>query len=255
MSRLLGGKTVLITNVSTPLGYSIAQRLGFAGANLFVADSHDQRLRKAVHSLKEHGLTVAGAVVDVNKADQRKQLFDEVVNKYKVLDALIVNNPVNTITGPINDTTSMQFDETYNNYLTVPFRLCQVAAPHLAKSKGGSIVLMTSFTAFSPFEDVGLYSAAQTSVLGLCKATLISLGKKNIRINSVALGMMKEDGSGAFWDKADDSRLTELAKVIPLGRIPKNVDCAGMVEFLVSDRSSYITGENCVVNGGVSVRI
>ena len=78
MSGLLGGKTVLITNISTPLGYSIAQRLGFAGANLFFSDAHDKKLRKAVHKLKEHGLNVSGAVVDVNNKDHRKQLFEEV---------------------------------------------------------------------------------------------------------------------------------------------------------------------------------
>lgn len=78
MSALLKGKSALITNISTPLGYSVAQRLGFSGAELFVADSHDQKLRKAVHKLKELGLSVAGAVVDVNINDHRQKLFEEV---------------------------------------------------------------------------------------------------------------------------------------------------------------------------------
>lgn len=114
---------------------------------------------------------------------------------------------------------------------------------------------MTSFAAFSPFEDIGLYSATQTALLGLCKAVAQSLGKKNIRVNSVSLGMMRQDGTGAFWSEADDTELNQLAKMIPLGRIPKNSECTGLVEFLASDRAKYITGENCIANGGVSLRL
>ncbi|KAE9554070.1 hypothetical protein FO519_002712 [Halicephalobus sp. NKZ332] len=254
MSGLLGGKTVLITNISTPLGYSIAQRLGFAGANLFVSDTHDQKLRKAVHKLNEHGLNVAGAVVDVSNKDNRKKLFEEIENKFKVLDSVIVNNPVNSLRGNIADATKMELDDVYNKYLTVPFRTAQAAVPLLSKSTNGSIIFMTSFAAFSPFEDIGLYSAAQTALLGLCKAASQSLGKKKIRVNSVSLGMMKDDGSGGFWSDANDSQLAQLAQMIPLGRIPKSSECTALVEFLASDRAKYITGENCVVNGGVSVR-
>ena len=123
-------------------------------------------------------------------------------------------------------------------------------------SNGGSIVFLTSFAAFSPFEEIGLYSAAQTGLLGLCKAASMDLAKKNIRVNLCALGMMRDDGSGGFWStEQDETRISQLAQMIPLGRIPKNSECTGIVEFLASDRSKYITGENCVVSGGVSVRI
>ena len=78
MGILLNGKTVLITNISNKLGYAVAQRLGFSGAKLFVSDPNDQKLRKAVHDLKQSNLNVAGAVVDVTNAEQRKKLFEEV---------------------------------------------------------------------------------------------------------------------------------------------------------------------------------
>lgn len=113
---------------------------------------------------------------------------------------------------------------------------------------------MTSFAAYSPLEDIGLFSAAQSGLLGLCKAASISLAPKKIRINAVALGMMKEDGSNGFWNDADDKQIQNLESVIPLGRIPKSYECTALVEFLASDRATFITGENCVVNGGVSVR-
>uniref|UniRef100_A0A914XV04 Uncharacterized protein n=1 Tax=Panagrolaimus superbus TaxID=310955 RepID=A0A914XV04_9BILA len=257
MGILLNDKIILITNCSTPLGKAIAQRLGFSGANLFVSDSNEQKLRKATHDLKELGLKVTGAVVDVAISDQRKQLFDEVEKKYGGLDVLVVNNPVNNIKGEISSNTKMEFDEIYSKYLTTPFKLCRDAVPLLSKSgKGGSVILMTSFAAYSPFEEIGLYSACATGLLGLTKAASLDLAKKNIRVNSVALGMMLNDSTGAFWsNEKDEARIQQLSTLIPLGRVPKSSECTALIEFLASSRSRYVTGENCVVNGGVSVRV
>uniref|UniRef100_A0A7E4WBK3 NAD(P)-binding protein n=1 Tax=Panagrellus redivivus TaxID=6233 RepID=A0A7E4WBK3_PANRE len=248
MSGLLTNKTALVTNVSTKLGYAIAQRLGFAGANVFISDAHDQKLRKSVHGLKELGLNVAGAVVDVTDPKHREQLFEEVDKKFNGLDVLVVNPLVNTQKGAILDSTKMDFDKTYNQILTTPFKLAKSAVPLLEKSSNGSIVFISSIAGFSPFEDIGLYSAAQTGLLGLVKASAISLAQRKIRVNSVSLGMMRDDASGGFWTTADDDQLAQLSQVIPLGRVAKNTDSTALIEFLASDRASYITGENCIVN-------
>uniref|UniRef100_A0AC35F3B8 Uncharacterized protein n=2 Tax=Panagrolaimus sp. PS1159 TaxID=55785 RepID=A0AC35F3B8_9BILA len=258
MSILLNDKTILITNVSNKLGQALSQRLGFAGANLFVSDSNDQKLRKTTHDLKKLGLKVTGAVVDVTVNEQRKQLFDEIEKKYGGLDVLVANPLTNTVKGEIISSTKMEFDDVYNKNLTTPFKLCRDAVPLLSKAKnGGSVIFLTSFAGYSPFEEIGLYSAVSTGLLGLTKAASIDLAKKNIRVNSVVLGMMVNDGSGAFWsdESGDEARLSQLSKLIPLGRIPKSSEATAFVEFLASSRSRYITGENCVVNGGVSVRI
>lgn len=75
-------------------------------------------------------------------------------------------------------------------------------------------------------------------------------------MNAVCFGMVEKDGSGAFWDRPNsDEALQQLESMIPIGRLGRPTDAAFLVQFLVSPRAKYITGENCVLNGGVSFRL
>uniref|UniRef100_A0A914CY05 Aminopeptidase P N-terminal domain-containing protein n=1 Tax=Acrobeloides nanus TaxID=290746 RepID=A0A914CY05_9BILA len=240
---LLASKTALVTNVGSSLGFSIAQRLGLAGAHLFICDSNDESLRNSLSKLKiDCGKNVFGIVADVHRKDHRKQLFDEIQQELSHLDIMVVTNPPNKTICDILESTSMDLDLVYDTYLTTPFRLCQSAMPLLEKSSNGSIVLMSSMAGFNSFRDIGLYSAAQTSLLGLCKGLAFATAKKGVRVNSVSLGMFKKDGSGGFWSTCEDPEaVQQVNNLIPLGRIAQNSDCTGLVEFLVSDRAKYIT--------------
>lgn len=115
------------------------------------------------------------------------------------------------------------------------------------------MVLISSIAGFAPFLDVGLFSTAQTALLGLTKALAKDLGPRRVRVNSVALGMFADDGSGAVWNSEEGA--AQLRQVIPLGRVARACDCAALVEFLASDRAKYVTGENCPLTGGVNVRL
>lgn len=108
---------------------------------------------------------------------------------------------------------------------------------------------------FTPFYDIGLYSSAQTGMLGLCKALAQSLARDNIRVNAVATGMLTDDGTNGLWTLGDKCANDSLSPMIPLQRIGNANDIGTTVEFLASDRASYITGETLVVSGGINVRL
>ncbi|KAH7728448.1 metallopeptidase family M24 containing protein [Aphelenchoides avenae] len=246
----LAARIALVTNVSTSLGYSIARRLGQAGAQLIVGDMNETKLKNAVEGLNAVGIKARGAVCDVRSKEQREELFKQIADKEKALDCLVLNPTENTTRGDIIAASPCELEQIYLNLLTVPFQLCQGALPLLEKSKQGSVVLVTSVAGYTSFQDIGLYSAASTGVLGMTKALSQSLARRRIRVNSVALGMMQEDSSGAFWN--DPQTHHHMTSMIPLGRIAKNTECAATVEFLLSDRASYITGENCAITGASS---
>lgn len=115
--------------------------------------------------------------------------------------------------------------------------------------------MLTSIAGFTAFYDIGLYSSAQTGVLGLCKALAQSLARDNIRVNSVATGMLSDDGTNGLWTQGDKCADDQLAPMIPLQRIGNSHDIGGLVEFLASDRARYITGENLCVTGGINVKL
>jgi dehydrogenase/reductase SDR family protein 4 len=178
----------------------------------------------------------------------------------------ILSHEPNTVHGDITDASEADFDSVYTNYVTTPFLTCQSALPLLEKSTTGpSVILFTSIAGYTPFVDVGLFSAAKTAQLGLCKALAQSLARRRIRVNSVCLGMFVDDGSSAAWTKCSPTRKRsaeeveatqrQLGQLIPAGRVAGSDDCAGLVAFLASEASCYITGENVVLSGGVSVRI
>lgn len=115
--------------------------------------------------------------------------------------------------------------------------------------------MLSSIAGFTTFLDVGLYSSVQTGVLGLTKALAKDMAKNKVRVNSVVVGMVKEDGSKSIWDEPSDETRQALEPLIPIGRLGQPKDCAGLVEFLISDRAKFISGENCPVTGGINVRL
>uniref|UniRef100_A0AC35TGT2 SDR family oxidoreductase n=1 Tax=Rhabditophanes sp. KR3021 TaxID=114890 RepID=A0AC35TGT2_9BILA len=253
--QTLAGNVSLITNITTPFGYAIARRLGFAGSRLFVTGTCKGKTERAIKTLQDNGIDVAGACLDITKSEERAQLPDLVDKEYGKLDSLVISHLENRLRGNLLDCSVEEVKEMYDKYLVAPFDVSKKLFPLLQKSDNGSIVLMSSIAGFTPFNDIGLYSTAQTAILGLTKNLAQSMAHMNVRVNSVSTGFMTDDNSGASWDQASEELRLQLETVIPLGRVAKMYEATGTVEFLLGRNSSYISGENMILNGGMSVRI
>ncbi|EYC13033.1 hypothetical protein Y032_0045g1227 [Ancylostoma ceylanicum] len=208
---------VLVTGVTSNLGKAIVRRLAFAGYKVAAADRCANLVSEVAVDNKKVGGDVVGFAVDVGDSSQRDELISRVASEMGSLDSLVVVPPDNDVHGDIMETSTKQFDKLFNDRLTIPFKLTKAALPTLQKSNAA---------------------------------------KCGVRVNAVCLGMVAGDGSGAFWDsKVPDEALNQLQSMIPLGRLGKPSDAASLVQFLLSPRARYITGENCVLNGGVSFRL
>uniref|UniRef100_A0A1I7SDU1 AMP_N domain-containing protein n=1 Tax=Bursaphelenchus xylophilus TaxID=6326 RepID=A0A1I7SDU1_BURXY len=244
MSGGLYGKTALVVNGTDTIGKAISRRLGLAGAKIFLTGSSQQTLEQTVSDLGDKGVIACGAVFDPSIESHRKQLVEEIQNKYKGLDCVVLNPGRNEVTGDIINSSKLQFDQVFSQYLTIPFLLASSAYPLLQKSKNGSVIFLSSMAGYTSFIDLGLYSTVQTAVLGLTKALAVDMAKENVRVNSVVLGMFKDDETGSVWNTDDETAKNSLENLIPLGRLAQPKDCAGLIEFLVSDRARYISGMN-----------
>ncbi|CAD5209331.1 unnamed protein product [Bursaphelenchus xylophilus] len=241
MSGGLYGKTALVVNGTDTIGKAISRRLGLAGAKIFLTGSSQQTLEQTVSDLGDKGVIACGAVFDPSIESHRKQLVEEIQNKYKGLDCVVLNPGRNEVTGDIINSSKLQFDQVFSQYLTIPFLLASSAYPLLQKSKNGSVIFLSSMAGYTSFIDLGLYSTVQTAVLGLTKALAVDMAKENVRVNSVVLGMFKDDETGSVWNTDDETAKNSLENLIPLGRLAQPKDCAGLIEFLVSDRARYIS--------------
>nr|XP_007989102.2 dehydrogenase/reductase SDR family member 4 isoform X2 [Chlorocebus sabaeus] len=215
----LANKVALVTASTDGIGFAIARRLAQDGAHVVVSSRKQQNVDQAVATLQGEGLSVTGTVCHVGKAEDRERLV--------------------AMTLDIN--------------VKAPALMTKAVVPEMEKRGGGSLVIVASIAAFSPFPGLSPYNVSKTALLGLTKTLAIELAPRNIRVNCLAPGLIKTSFSRMLWmDKEKEERMKQTLQIRRLGE-PE--DCAGIVSFLCSEDASYITGETVVVGGGTPSRL
>ncbi|KAM6180468.1 dehydrogenase/reductase SDR family member 4 isoform 2-T2 [Erethizon dorsatum] len=215
----LANKVALVTASTDGIGFAISRRLAQDGAHVVISSRKQQNVDRAVATLKGEGLSVTGTICHVGKAEDRKQLVAMVLDINVKATALMTKEVV----------------------------------PEMEKRGGGSVVIVSSIGAFSPFPGLGPYNVSKTALLGLTKNLALELAPKNIRVNCLAPGLIKTNFSHMLWmDKAREDNIKESMRIRRLG---KPEECAGIVSFMCSEDASYITGETVVVGGGTPSRL
>ncbi|XP_069341714.1 dehydrogenase/reductase SDR family member 4 isoform X2 [Eulemur rufifrons] len=215
----LANKVALVTASTDGIGFAIARRLARDGAHVVVSSRKQQNVDRAVAALQEEGLSVTGTVCHVGKAEDRERLVATILDINVKATALMT----------------------------------KAVVPEMEKRGGGSVVIVASIAAFSPFPGLGPYNVSKTALLGLTKNLAIELAPRNIRVNCLAPGLIKTSFSSMFWmDKAKEESMKETLRI---SRIGKPEECAGVVSFMCSEDASYITGETVVVGGGTPSRL
>ncbi|XP_046544109.1 dehydrogenase/reductase SDR family member 4-like isoform X1 [Haliotis rubra] len=252
-SGKLAGKVAVVTASTEGIGFAIARRLGQDGAKVMVSSRKQANVDAAVKQLQSENLSVAGITCHVGKAQDRAKLIQETVKTFGGIDILVSNAAVNPVFGPIMDTSPESWDKIFDINVKATFFLCKETLPYIKERGKGSIVLISSVAGYVPFNLLGPYSVSKTSLLGLSKAMAPELAADNIRINVVCPGLIKTKFSQALWKS--DAALEKTLEGIPLRRIGDPEDCSGIVSFLASDDSSYVTGESVLVTGGMTARL
>uniref|UniRef100_A0A2K6F699 Dehydrogenase/reductase 4 n=1 Tax=Propithecus coquereli TaxID=379532 RepID=A0A2K6F699_PROCO len=215
----LTNKVALVTASTDGIGFAIARRLAQDGAHVVVSSRKQQNVDRAVAALQGEGLSVTGTVCHVGKAEDRERLVATILD--------------------IN--------------VKATFLMTKAVVPEMEKRGGGSVVIVASIAAFTPFSGLGPYNVSKTALLGLTKNLAIELAPRNIRVNCLAPGLIKTSFSSMLWmDKAREERIKETLQI---SRIGKPEECAGIVSFMCSEDASYITGETVVVGGGSPSRL
>uniref|UniRef100_A0A2K5J477 Dehydrogenase/reductase 4 n=1 Tax=Colobus angolensis palliatus TaxID=336983 RepID=A0A2K5J477_COLAP len=190
------------------IGFAITRRLAQDGAHVVVNSWKQQNVDQAVATLQGKGLSMTGTTENLEQL---------------VATTLDIN-------------------------VKAPALMTKAVVPEMEKRGGGSVVIVASIAALSPFPGLSPYSVSKTALLGLTKTLAVELAPRNIRVNCLAPGLIKTSFSRMLWmDKEEEERMKETLQIRRLGE-PK--DCAGIVSFLRSEDASYITGETVVVGGG-----
>ncbi len=239
MELTLKGKVAIVTGGTKGIGKAIADKLKKEGAEVVVC---------AREKTKRKLLCIP---VDVTNAEDVRTLLKETMKKYKRID-ILVNNAGIYPSVDLKDMTSDQWQQVLDINLNGIFNCTKAVLPHMMKKKSGKIINISSIAGFVlGFPGLVHYCTSKAGVAGFTKATALELAKYKINVNAIAPGLIITPGVQTFMNKKE---INAFVKTIPLQRAGRPEDIAEIVAFLASEKSSYITGQTMIVDGGLTVQ-
>lgn len=245
--RRFEGKIVLVTGAGRGIGKSVAERFAREGAKLALVSNDESNLMETVKELEEHGRDILPITVDVSDHDQVRAAVEQTVRRFGRIDILI-NNAGIAWEEPILDITPENWRKIIDVNLNGVFWTAQETAKVMVRQGEGVILNMASTNGLVGEAKYAHYNASKGGVVLLTKTMAIELGASGIRVNAVCPGYIQTPMSEAI----DDPQFVEkyVREKIPLGRVGKPKDVAGVFAFLASEDAAFVTGECLVVDGG-----
>ena len=245
---MLEGKVAVITGGNSGIGLATAQRFVEEGADVFITGRRQSELDAAV---KQIGKNVTGVQGDVSNLADLDRLYDTVKQQKGRIDVLFANAGVGEFV-PLEAITEAHFDKTFNINVKGLLFTVQKALPLF--QDGGSIILTTSIASSKGAGALSVYSATKAAIRSFARTWTVDLKHRKIRVNAISPGSIDTPGFRGSLQTAEQLEQFKASVVatIPLGRIGSPEDVAKVVSFLASDDSSYVTGIELFVDGGMA---
>jgi 3-oxoacyl-[acyl-carrier protein] reductase len=241
----------VVTGAARGIGRAIAERLLAEGAAVMLADADGAAVEDAAAALAGDG-DVLAHVVDIAARDEVQAAMEACIARFERLDVLVANAATADVV-PLVDLGEAAWRRMIDVNLTGAFFCVQEAARLMAARGGGAIVATSSTNSFWPEANTAHYSASKAGLVALVKTAALELAPAGIRVNAVAPGIVRTRLSRFLVD--DPAQGREYLRRVPRGRYAEPSDIAAAVAFLASDEADYVTGEELVVDGGVTVGV
>ena len=231
---------VLVTGASRGIGREIAKNLSQKG-NKVIANYN--KSEEQAQSLRKENENIDIYKADVSKRDEVKKMIEHIINKYGKIDVLI-NNAGISESKLFTEVTDEDWQKVINTNLYSAFCVTQEVLPNMLHNKQGCIINISSVWGIVGASCETIYSIAKAGIDGMTKSLAKELGPSNIRVNSIAPGIIDTDMNKNLSN--DD--IKNIKNEIPLERIGKTIDISKCVEWLIDDQ--YTTGQVISINGG-----
>jgi len=245
------GKTILVTGGGSGIGEAVALQVGAEGGNVVVADINLDAAEKVAAAINAAGGNATATHCDVGDAAQVKAMVEFTVKTYGGLHGAFNNAGVGGPAGLAQDIDIDGYHKLMDINLHSVFYGMKYEAPEIMKSGGGSIVNTSSILGLVGEGMFLPYVAAKHGVVGMTKAAALSYSNQGVRVNSVHPGYIKTPLLSA---NLDDATMKGLVDLHPIGRLGDANEVAEVVCFLLSDKSSFVTGSQYVVDGAYTAR-
>ena len=254
---LLENRVAIITGGAKGIGKAISLKFAEEGCDIVVNAMHIEGAEKVAEEVIKLGRRSLAIAADVADTAQVNDMIDRTVKEFGKIDILVNNaGGISEATGgAIESTTDEDWNRIIGINLTGQFLCCRAVVPHMKKNGYGKIVNVSSMGAIHPPAPIVHYHSAKGGVLGLTTNLAFELRQENITVNAILPGPVLSE----FFNKMLDSMSEEEGKAffnmldnkVPMHRMGKPEEIAGVALFLASDMSSYVTGEAINVGGGL----
>ena len=237
-------KVIVVTGGSRGIGAEIVKKLARDNYRVILNyNKSKNEAKKVKEDLQKNNINIEIFKADVSKREEVKGLIDFAINKFGKIDVLI-NNAGISQAKLFTDLTDEDWNNMIQTNLTSAFYCTQEAIKNMISRKEGLIINISSIWGVTGSSCEVHYSVAKAGIDGMTKALAKEVGPSNIRVNSIAPGIIDTDMNKAYTDE----EIKDIIEDIPLNKIGKKVDIARCVEWLIEDE--YTTGQVISINGG-----
>ncbi|MBP3233995.1 MAG: 3-oxoacyl-[acyl-carrier-protein] reductase [Eubacterium sp.] len=248
MSKLLEGKTAIVTGGARGIGRAISVKLASEGANVVICDLViNESAEETIRLIEAEGVEAAAFAANVTVPEDCENLFKQATEKFGKVD-ILVNNAGVTRDNLIMKMKEEEFDLVIATNLKGTYNMMKAAARPMMKARYGRIVNISSVVGVYGNAGQVNYSASKAGVIGMTKTIAKELGSRGITCNAVAPGFIETDMTKVLPEAAKEAMLKSIA----LGRAGQPEDVAKVVSFLASDEAAYVTGQVIECAGGMS---
>lgn len=250
----LDDKVAVISGAASGIGQAVAVAYARAGvktvAGYFPGDPHD--VAETVTAVEQAGGQCLPVPVDVRSSEQCDALAQQSVDEFGGIDIVVASAGI-LRRAPLGELTDEAWDDMLSVDLTGVLRLFRSTA-RLMTGSGAMVALSSIAGGVYGWEDHAHYAAAKSGILGLCRSLATELAPRGIRVNSVIPGLIESPQSLDPENSLGPEGLAAAGALIPLGRVGTADELARTVRFLTSDDAAYVTGQQLIVDGGLTVR-
>lgn len=242
----LEGKVALVTGGAQGIGRAIGLLLAQKGATIVISDINIQKAEETAQEIEALGQKAMAVQVDVANFQEVEKMVDAIVEKFSRID-ILVNNAGITRDKLILRMSEEDWDSVIRINLKGTFNCTKAALKYMSRQRSGKIVNIASVVGMMGNAGQANYSASKAGIIGFTKTIAREFAQRGINVNAIAPGYIQTPMTDVLPEKVKE----ELKRLIPMERLGQPEDVAQAVLFLVSEASSYITGQVLNVNGGI----
>ncbi|WP_395709277.1 SDR family NAD(P)-dependent oxidoreductase [Reyranella sp.] len=247
----LTGKVAVVTGSSKGIGKSIALHLALQGAKVVVSSRKAPVCEETAAEIRKAGGDATVIPCNISQKEQCENLIAETRRQLGPVDVLVCNAATNPYYGPTEKMPDEVFMKIMQNNILSNIWLINLCLPDMRAKKDGSIMIVSSIGGVRASTVIGAYCISKAADMQLARNLAAELGPDNIRINTIAPGLVRTDFAKALWD--DPKYLEKRLVTAPLRRIGEPDDIGGIAVMLAGKAGAFITGQTIIADGGVTI--